>query len=127
MPRWMLPILVLAGLHVIAGLTGVIAALLVPELRIESIHSPWIHLAQMVTYGTAASWLISGSAQDRRAGYLGGFLLLISPFGDRDVTISLSMPVVSHIVMGVILVATVWSGFIYIRAFLRSEEAGEVR
>jgi CDP-diacylglycerol--glycerol-3-phosphate 3-phosphatidyltransferase len=52
----------------------------------------------------------------------GSFLLVMSPFGDRDVTISLHMPLVSNIVMAIILVATVWSGFIYVRDFLTSQQ-----
>ncbi len=51
----------------------------------------------------------------------GGILLLISPFGDWSVTISLHMPIVSNIIMIIILITTIWSGFLYIRIFLRGQ------
>lgn len=48
----------------------------------------------------------------------GGILLLITPFGDWSVTISLHMPLVSNVIMTIIIITTVWSGFIYVKTFL---------
>ena len=47
----------------------------------------------------------------------GSILLLISPFGDKSVTISYNMTLVSTGIMCIILFTTVWSGFIYVKSF----------
>lgn len=51
----------------------------------------------------------------------GSILLVMSPFGEQNITISLHMPMLSNIIMGIILFTTVWSGYIYVRIFLASQ------
>lgn len=57
----------------------------------------------------------------------GGVLLLISPFGDWSVTISLHMPLVSNIIMTIILITTIWSGFLYLRVFLQDQSFNRLK
>jgi CDP-diacylglycerol--glycerol-3-phosphate 3-phosphatidyltransferase len=47
-------------------------------------------------------------------------LLFISPFGNREVAISLHTPHLSNIIMTIILFTTVCSGYGYIKMFLKS-------
>jgi hypothetical protein len=77
-PRWTLPVLALALLHVALGLAGIALALADPGLPLPSSHSLWVHLVQILVFGATGLWLVGGSRGDARPAYLGAIFLLVA-------------------------------------------------
>jgi CDP-diacylglycerol--glycerol-3-phosphate 3-phosphatidyltransferase len=47
----------------------------------------------------------------------GSILLFMIPSGDYSPEVSLSLPPIANVIMSVILAATVWSGWVYVREY----------
>ena len=47
----------------------------------------------------------------------GSILLFMIPSGDYSREVSLRLPLVANLIMAVILAATVWSGWVYVREY----------